>query len=266
MFAPFMANAWIVGTVVALVAGVVGFFVVQRGSTFAAHAIPNGAFAGAAGANLVGIAPSIGLTGAAVVAALAIGSLARRARRDVATALTLVALLGLGAAMLSASGQYESSVISLLFGQILGVAPSRILPAVAVGAGVLVVLAAMYRPLLLSSLSRELSEVRGVRFATVDTIFLVVVALVTALSVPLVGALLTFSLMIGPAAAARTACRRPVQAVVVSAVLSVLTLWASIASSYFANWPVGFFVGVYSAAGFMTARLLVAWRENPRSN
>lgn len=86
MFASFMVNTWIAGTVVAVMAGVVGFFVVLRGESFAAHAIPNGAFAGAAGASLVGLNELVGLAGASVVAALGISWLARRGRRDVATA------------------------------------------------------------------------------------------------------------------------------------------------------------------------------------
>ena len=61
MFSGFMTNAWIVATIVAVIAGVVGFFVVLRGDAFPAHAIPNGAFAGAAGAALVGANALVGL-------------------------------------------------------------------------------------------------------------------------------------------------------------------------------------------------------------
>jgi zinc/manganese transport system permease protein len=86
MFSSFMTNAWEVGTIVAVVAGVVGFFVVLRGSAFLAHAIPNGAFAGAAGANLIGINPLIGLGVFSLLAALGIGSLSRRGKADVVTA------------------------------------------------------------------------------------------------------------------------------------------------------------------------------------
>ena len=73
MFSGFMVNAWVIGTIVAVVGGVVGFFVVLRGAAFAAHAIPNGAFAGAAGANLLGINPLIGLGVFSLGAALGIG-------------------------------------------------------------------------------------------------------------------------------------------------------------------------------------------------
>src|SRR6202008_632421 len=101
MFSGFMVNTWIVATLVAVVGGAVGFFVVLRGSAFVAHAIPNGSFAGAAAASLIGINTLIGLGVFSLGAALGIGFLARRARQDVATALILVFLLGLGALLIS---------------------------------------------------------------------------------------------------------------------------------------------------------------------
>ncbi len=110
-----MTNAWIVATIVAFVAGVVGFFVVLRGSAFPAHAIPNGAFAGAAAANLFGFNVLWGLGVCSVLAALGIGTLGRRGRHDVATALALVVMLSLGAVFLSRSGEYEPQ-FSLMIG------------------------------------------------------------------------------------------------------------------------------------------------------
>ena len=80
MFGSFLMNTWIAGTIVAVIAGVVGFFAVLRGSTFAAHAIPNGAFAGAAGASLLGISTLTGLAVFSVAGALGIGALGRSVR------------------------------------------------------------------------------------------------------------------------------------------------------------------------------------------
>src|SRR6202034_3051665 len=107
MFAGFMINAWVVATIVAVIAGVVGFFVVLRGSAFPAHAIPNGAFAGAAAARLIAADTLIGRGVSAVLSALGIGALGRRGRHDVATALALVVILALGAVFLSQTAQYE---------------------------------------------------------------------------------------------------------------------------------------------------------------
>src|SRR6202020_2051977 len=120
-----MVNAWIVGTIVALVGGAVGFFVVLRGSAFVAHAVPNGSFAGAAAASLIGINTIIGLGVFSLGGALGIGLLGRRGRHDVATALTLVFMLGLGALFLAFSVEAATDIYSLLFGEVLGISPSE---------------------------------------------------------------------------------------------------------------------------------------------
>ena len=163
MFSGFMVNAWEVGTIVAIVAGVVGFFVVLRGSAFPAHAIPNGAFAGAAGANLIGINPLVGLGVFSLLAALGIGSLGRRGKADVATALVLVMMLALGAAFLSQSTEYEPEIFSLLFGEILGVSSSKILPVAILGLVSVLAIAVLYRRLMLNSIAPEIATARGIR-------------------------------------------------------------------------------------------------------
>ena len=215
MFSGFMANAWEVGTIVAIVAGVVGFFVVLRGSAFPAHAIPNGAFAGAAGANLIGINPLIGLGVFSLLAALGIGSLSRRGRADVVTALALVMMLALGAAFLSQSTEYEPQIFSLLFGEILGVSSSEILPVAVLGCVCVLAVAALYRRLMLTSIAPEIAAARGIRPHRTEMAFLVVLACATTMTVPVVGALLIFTLMIGPPAAARCFSDRPGVAMVV---------------------------------------------------
>lgn len=254
MFASFMTNAWLSGTIVAFLAGAVGFFVVLRGASFPAHAIPNGAFAGAAGANLIGWNPLVGLVSFAVLAALGIGTTSRRARNDVATALFLVLMLALGAAFLSLSSQYEGAVDALLFGEILGVSSSEILPVALLSVVCVIALAVLYRPLMFTSVAPELAEARGVNSTFVEIGFLLVVALSAALTVPVVGALLTFSLMIGPPAAAGLLVKRPNRGIMLSIVLALVTMWSSIACSYTFNLPIGFFVGSTSAVLYLIAR------------
>ncbi|MGA3219441.1 MAG: metal ABC transporter permease [Acidimicrobiales bacterium] len=261
MFAPFMMNAWLVATIVAVVGGVVGFFVVLRGEAFAAHAIPNGAFAGAAGANLIGLSTLVGLAVFSVLAALGIGSLGRRGRHDVVTALALVMMLALGALFLSRSTEYEPQIYSLLFGEVLGVSTSEILPVALLGLACVGAVAVLYRPLMLSSALPEVAEAKGVRSHRMASWFLVVLALATAMTVPVVGALLIFSLMIGPPAAARSLTARPFAAMMASVALALFTVWAAIASSYWTNWPVGFYVGGLSACCYGVGRGVAAWRR-----
>lgn len=261
MFSGFMVNAWWVATIVAVIAGVIGFFVVLRGDAFPAHSIPNGAFAGAAAANLFGFSSLLGLVAAAVLAALGIGSLGRRDRHDVATALSLVMMLALGAVFLSRSGQYEAELYSLLFGEVLGVSANQLLPVAGLGLVCLVAIAVLYRPLLLSSVVPEIGEARGVPGHRIEIAFLLVVALATAMTVPVVGALLIFSLMIGPPAAARSFTARPLIAIGLSVAIALATVWTAIAISYLTDLPIGFFVGTISVVSYGVGRGWTARRR-----
>jgi zinc/manganese transport system permease protein len=260
MFSGFMVNAWEAGTLVAVIAGVVGFFVVLRGVAFPAHAIPNGAFAGAAGANLVGVNPLLGLGVFAVTAALGISATSRRGRADVITALALVTMLALGAAFLSQSTEYEPEIFSLLFGEVLGVSSSQLLPTALLALGCVAAIALLFRRLLLTSVAPEVAAARGISVARTDIAFMLVLAAATTMTVPVVGALLIFTLMIGPPAAARCLTDRPLRAMTLSVVLALVTIWGALASSYQSNWPVGFFVGTFSAALYGAGRVTAAFR------
>ncbi len=261
MFAGFMINAWTVGTIVAIVAGLVGFFVVLRGSAFAAHAIPNGSFAGAAGAALIGINTLIGLGAFALLGALGIGVLSRRGRHDAVTALTLVFMLALGSLFLSLSTEYAPEVYSLLFGEVLGISANQVIPTATLAAICVIALAAMYRPLLLSSVLPDIGEAHGISSARIQLTFLVVVALTTTMTVPVVGTLLIFSLMIGAPAAARSFTDRAGRAMCLSVAFALLIIWAAIALSYHTNYPIGFFVGTISALCYTTGRIRAAARQ-----
>ena len=251
MFTGLMLNTWIAATIVAVIAGVMGFFAVLRGQSFAAHAIPNGAFAGAAGAGLLGLNVIWGLAVFAVGGALGIGALGRRARQDVVTALVLVLMLGTGALFLSFSTEYAQVTYSLLFGEVFGVGSNVLAPIAALGAVSVAVIAVMYRPLLLASALPDVADARGVSTRRMELLFLIVMALATSMTVPVVGALLMFALMIGPAAAARSFTRRPERAIALAVGIALVTVWIGIVASYRTNWPLGFFVGVIAAGFFL---------------
>lgn len=264
MFSGFMVNAWVVATLVAIVGGAIGFFIVMRGSAFVAHAIPNGSFAGAAGASLVGISTLVGLGVFSVGGAVGIGMLSRRGRRDVATALSLEFMLGLGALFLSISAGNSDSVFSLLFGEVLGIGSNELLPTVALSAACLVALATLWRPLLLASVLPESAQ--SISPFKIELAFLLLIALATTMTVPVVGTTLIFSLMIGPPAAARSFTARPGVALAVSVAVALVTVWAAIALSYETYWPIGFFVGAFSACAYAISRIwdLAARRRSRR--
>jgi zinc/manganese transport system permease protein len=256
MFSSFMINAWVGATLVAIVAGTVGFFVVLRGSSFAAHALPLGAFPGAAVADLLGVNELTGLIVFAGLGAIGISQLSRKGQNDVATALCLVTLLALGTLFLSMTTQYSQGVYALLFGEVLGISRSELAPVAVMSVVAIAAVAMLFRPLLLSSISPELAEAQGVSIRRMELCFLVIVAFATSISVPVVGTLLVFSLMVGPAAAARALTDRPPLAIVLSVGIALITVWVSIALSYVLNWPVGFFVGSIGVCSYVMGRAI----------
>jgi zinc/manganese transport system permease protein len=255
MFSSFMVNTWVVASLVAAAAGFVGFFVVIRRASFAAHVLPLGAFPGAGAAGLLGVSPLIGLLAFAGLGVLGISQLARIERREVATALWLAVSLALGTLLLSMTRQYAQGLYALLFGEVLGIGAGEILPVAVLSAVAIAATAWQFRPLLLDALSPELAQAAGAGSRRVELGFLIVLALSTATVLPVVGALMVFSLMVGPASAARALSDRPLAAAMISVVLALLTVWSAIALSYLTDWPVGFFVGTLGAVAYAGGRL-----------
>ncbi len=250
MFAGFMVNTWIAATMVALVAGVVGFFVVLRRAAFAAHVLPLGGFPGAAAASLLGLNELYGLGVFCALGVVAISQLQRWERRDVATALWLAGSLALGTLFLSMTRQYAQGVYGLLFGEVLGVGRSQIALLAVLSAIALAATALLARALLLDSIASELGTAAGSSSRALELAFLAVLALSTAMALPVVGALMVFSLMVGPACAARAFTDRPLSALALSAAIALVTVWIGIALAYLTDWPVGFFVGTFGAFSY----------------
>jgi zinc/manganese transport system permease protein len=160
-------------------------------------------------------------------------------------------MLGLGALFISVSSEYAEETYALLFGEVYGISQGEVLPILLLGIVSVVAIGVAFRPLMLTSALPEVAEARGVSTRRADLYFLVVMALATSMTVPVVGALLMFSLMIGPAAAARSVTARPGTALALSIVIALVTVWISIALSYRTNWPLGFFVGVAGAVFYL---------------
>lgn len=257
MFAEYFMNTWIAGTVVALCAGVVGVFVVMRGAAFLAHAIPHGSFAGAAVATYVGASSVTGMAVAAFASAAILALLGRRRRhRDTVIALLLVLLLAMGSFVLSLSGDYTNQVYALLFGQVLAVSTPNLITMAAFATLAIIAVLLMRRPLLLTSVMPNLASAQGVRHLWVEFAFTLVIAAITTASVPVVGAMLLFSLLVAPAAAACAVCSRPGHAVCLSCLLAVLCVWTSVALSISTDLPVGFFVAMTSTGIYVIAKIL----------
>jgi len=247
-----VVQALVAGTVVAVLCGCVGVFVVLRRQSFAGHAVTDIGFTGGAGAPLIGAEPIAGLLAFSVAGALSMAWLGNRVReRDVATGVVLTAALGVGSLFLFIQTRYVSEPASLLFGSVFAIRSSVLLGTIWIGVGCLVALAALYRPLVFSTVNREAAGARGVPLAFVDAAFLVVMAVAVAEAAQLIGVLLTTALLIGPASAASSLCRGIRRTIVVATVFGVALMWLSIGLAYASytfppggkGWPVGFFLG-----------------------
>jgi len=254
---PYMQNALLTGSIAALLAGLVGFFVVLRGVSFAAHALGQIGFAGAAGAVLIGVDPLWGLVAFALTGALGLGVLGVQEHgRDVTTALVLVAALGVGALFLALNTTYATAAFALLFGTIVGVSRDQVWQTAVLAAACVAALTVLYRPLLLATLNAELAAARGVPVRLVSVLFLVVVGVAAAVTIPTVGTLLIFSLMVGPAAAATYLSSRPWRAMGLAIGLALAATWVGLVVAYDTGWPIGFIISTAVTVLYLGARLL----------
>jgi zinc/manganese transport system permease protein len=252
----FMRNAFAAATVVAIVAGIVGYFLVLRGQTFAGHALAHVGFTGATGAVLVGIAPLWGLVLMTLAAGIGMGSLGERlVQRDVAIGLVLALSLGLGLLFLHFYTAFATQATTLLFGNVLAVDLRTVWTLIALGAVSLGTLAIISRPLLFATLQPEVAEAKGVSLRLYSVLFLAIVALTTAECAQIVGVLLVFALMVGPAAAAQRLTSGVATGILLSGILALSEAWLGISLSFYTDWPTSFWITTLSAAVYLLAIL-----------
>lgn len=255
----FMRHAFLAAAIVGVLAGTVGWFLVLRGQTFAGHALGHIGFTGATGAVLIGLAPLWGLIGVTVLGGIGMGLLGERLeQRDVAIGVVLAFALGLGLLFLHFYTAYASEAMALLFGNILGVSADTLWVLAGLAAASLVGLALIARPLLSASLQPELAEARGVDLRLVSVLFLAIAAAATAESAEIVGVLLVFALMVGPAATAQRITPRIGCGVALAAGLAVAEAWAGLVAACYTDWPATFWISALSAVGYLAAGM--AWR------
>jgi zinc/manganese transport system permease protein len=252
----FMRTAFGAGAIVAVVAGAVGFFVVLRNLAFAGHALSHVGFAGATGAALVGVAPLWGLLAFTLAAAFAIGLLGERLRgRDVAIGVILSLALGLGVLFLYFYTTHATQATTLLFGNVFAVDAASVAVLALLGAASLAALAAISRPLLFATLAPELADAKGVPMKLVSVLFLAIVAVAVAEAAQVVGVLLVFALMIGPAAAAAMLTARIGAGVALSIALALAETWAGIALAYATDWPATTWIVLLACAAYFATVL-----------
>ncbi len=264
----FMVNAYEAGTIVAVIAGTVGWFMVLRRQSFAGHTLAVVSFPGAAGAIWLGISATAGYFAGSIVAALVIAMVPRspsgRERSEESAVIGTVQAFALACGVLFVSlyGGFLDSLTGLLFGTFLGISNSQVLTLALVAAGVLVALAVMARPLLFATVDGDVAAARGVPVRALSVAFLLLLGCAAAEVSQITGALLVFALLVMPAAAAQQITARPALSLGLSVALSLAITWISLGVAFYSVYPVGFYVstigfGIYVLAG--GGRALVGW-------
>lgn len=252
----FMRNALLAGTIVALVAGVIGYFMALRRESFAGHTLANIGFAGAAGAALVGVSPIVGLIafgllGAAGVGALGERSLRGRRRADIAIGAILTLALALGVLFERLSSAKAASVYAILFGSALGVSEADLreiaLTAVITLLGVMLIA----RPLLFATLDPEVAAARGVPVRLLGVGFVLLLAIAVGEAAQVVGALLIFALLMMPAAIALRLTSRPYVGMALAALLALIITWAGLTLTFYTSYPASFLISALAVVSYL---------------
>jgi zinc/manganese transport system permease protein len=240
----FMRQALLAGTLLGVVAGLVGYFVVLRHQAFAGESLSDVAFTGALGGAAFGINPVFTLLAITTLVALLMGGLGERLqRRDVAIGTVLAWVLGVGVLFLSLFTSRSSgtgtgfSGVALLFGNILGISGTEIRTIAVISilaVGILVIIA---RPLLFASIDPDVAAARGVPVRILGLGFMVLLAVTVSEATLAVGALLVFALLLLPAASAQKITTRPYAGMALAATLAMITTWIGVAIGYYTDFP-----------------------------
>jgi zinc/manganese transport system permease protein len=246
---PFVQSALLACAVLGLVAGALAPLIVSRGMAFAVHGTAELAFTGGAAALLAGVSVSLGAVAGAVAAGLVFGVLGLRQReRDSVIGVVLAFGLGLGVLLLALYSGRASNKFGLLTGSIVSVDSTNLVVLAVVAAIVLGTLAVLYRPLLFASTDPDVALARGVPVRLLSLVFAVLIALTTALAVPIVGAIMVLAVMIAPGAAAARVTANPVLATVLAIAFAELALLGGTVLSLAPGLPVS---GYVSAIAFL---------------
>lgn len=259
----FMVNAFGAGTVVALTAGLMGWFMVLRRQSFAGHTLAVVGFPGAAGATWLGVGAAWGYFGFCTAAACLIAAVRRSPGYDEESAVigTVQAFaLGCGFLFVTLYAGSLTSVNALLFGSFLGITDGQVAALVAAGVAALAALGVAARPLLFASVDADVASARGVPVRLLSVGFLVLLGLTVAAVSQITGALLVFALLVMPAATAQLITARPGRSAALAVGLAVAITWAALACAYSTDLPIGFFVTTLAFAAYVAARMAAARR------
>lgn len=258
---PFMINAFRAGTLVALTAGAVGWFMVLRRQSFAGHTLAVIGFPGAAAAVYLGISTQLGFFSFCLAGALVIALVPVRgggfSDESAVIAVVQAFALACGFLFVSLHGGNLNRINALLFGSLLGVTNADVLRELGATVVALVAIGVLARPLLFASVDPDVAAARGVPVRGLSMAFMVLLGLAAAASTQITGALLVFALLVLPSATARAVTARPMRGLLLATALAVVVTWLGLACAYYSPYPVGFWIttigfGIYLLAVITT--------------
>lgn len=252
----FMQNAIIAGTFAAILAGAVGYFVIIRNLSFAAHALGHIGFAGASGALLIALSPITGQFIFTVFAAIGMGALGERiSKSDMIIGIVLSFCLGLGSLFLHLYNGYAGQATIILFGNLLGVSSHDLHIMFWLMILSLLSLTLIAKRLLFASLEPELAEAKGISLVWLSIFFMIIMAIAVTLASQVVGVILVFTLVIGPAAIAVQWTHHFWSGICLSMLLAIFIVWIGISLSYVTDWPISFWISALVFAIYLLTSL-----------
>jgi zinc/manganese transport system permease protein len=263
---PFMVNAYRAGTIVAVTAATIGWFMVLRRQTFGGHTLAVVGFPGAAGAILIGVSATYGLFTFCICAALVIAAFSQSGRRgyseESAVIGTVQALaLAFGFLFISLSHRNITGAQALLFGSFIGITNDQVIQLLVGSIVVLAIIGFIARPLLFASIDPDVAAARGVPVRLLSVVFLIVLGVAAAEASQVTGSLLVFALLVLPAATSESLVARPGLSLAIAVVIALLVTWIGLALSYYNDYPIGFHITSLAFGAYLLAQ---AWRRLPR--
>ncbi len=264
---PYCRNALIAGSIVAIMAGAMGWLMVLRKQSFLGHTLSLVAYPGAAAATALGIPILFGYYGAVLIAAaVAVSSSSRGLggeRRAAATTGTIQAVaLAAGVLLSSLSPSFLESTTTLLFGSFLGVTSTEVLATAIVAVVVLSVLGVCARPLVLTTFDPLAGAAAGLPVRIFDAVEVLLLGVVVAAVSQITGALLVFALLVMPAAAAVQLTTKVWRSVGLSIALGLVVVWAGISIAfYLPHLPLGFTITTTGMALYLVSSGWRSWSE-----
>jgi len=270
----FMVNAFRAGTVVAIAAGLLGWFMVLRSQSFAGHTLAVAGFPGAAGATLIGVNPAWGFFGFCGAGAAAIAAVPRArsgtqgggfSEESAAIGTVQALALACGFLFITLYRGFLNGVNALLFGTFLGITDGQVWVLVGVAALIVVALALGGRLLLFASVDPDVAAARGVPVTALGVAFLLLLGFAAAGASQITGSLLVFALLVVPAATAQRMCARPAWSIGLSVGIALVVTWLGLSAAYYSSYPIGFFVTTFAFAAFAATHLATAVARGRRS-